>query len=277
MKDDRGQFLRVRSQAGMAPGQRWIGFFMLCAVLCVSGGCRLLWSKGFVTDYRIEDTESNRIAVKKCVDSIAMECGLKPSTNPAGKRYITATYVYPKEGWLTVYPEKTDSVLDFEDIYNWESLAYRLKEPTASDEMSRVARTWLSPSTLTLLANYNGGRNHTLQEALRRDLSRACVRTNLLYDAEKIGNIKLSPDTLHLLEQERQGQELYRLNRMLLADAYPDAIRNMRKDRLLISFTNTGRRISQKHLEVKSRLTAKLLAEFGDDSVSMSSHSYWLP
>jgi hypothetical protein len=259
---------------GVIASQRWICVPMLWALLCTSGGCKLILSKGFVTEYHIEDTKSNRIAVSNCVDSIATEFGLKPSSQSTNR---IVTYVCPGEGWLTVYPEKTEPALHFEDIRNLESLAYKLKEPMAADELSRCMRGWLSASTLDLLANYSGGTNHMLQEALCRDLSRACIRKGLLYNPEEIGSVKLSPEALHLLEQAPHEPELYRLNRMLLVDAYPDEIRRMRKDCLLISFTNTGRRVSQKHLEIRERLTEKLVTEFDDGSVSVTFHSYWLP
>jgi H+/Cl- antiporter ClcA/CBS domain-containing protein len=106
------------------------------------------------------------------------------------------------------------------DIENLESLAKRLKQPSAEDPVSQYLITQLAPETRNLLANYHGGPAPQLQRALADDLNRI-IRSGLLYDAQRFRNVTLSATTRRLLEQKPEGLDLVRLNRKLLLAAYP--------------------------------------------------------
>jgi len=45
--------------------------------------------------------------------------------------------------------------------------------------------------------------------------------TPSIYDQERFSEVDLSPQTRGLLSRDPQGEELARLNRLLLEDAYP--------------------------------------------------------
>jgi hypothetical protein len=106
------------------------------------------------------------------------------------------------------------------DITNLVSFAAKLKQPSPSDGVSQYLSTALSPATRKLLSNYAGGRDSPLQQALVDDLNQV-IQAGPVYDAQRFAGAKLSPQTLSLLAQNPQGEDLIRLNRMLLLDAYP--------------------------------------------------------
>ena len=101
------------------------------------------------------------------------------------------------------------------------SLAVKLQDTRAAIPQSIAAQ--LSDETQQLLREYDGISSppRELQEALLDDLN-GLLQASLLYDAQSLGNIKLSKQTQELLAQNPQnGEALVRLNRFVLADVYP--------------------------------------------------------
>ena len=101
------------------------------------------------------------------------------------------------------------------------SLAVKLQDTRAAFSAALAAK--LSVETQRLLGEYEGisTPSPALQNALLTDLNRL-IQTVMLYDAEQFAEIELSEQIQALLEQKPQrGDTLMRLNRRLLAAAYP--------------------------------------------------------
>jgi nitrate/nitrite transporter NarK len=109
------------------------------------------------------------------------------------------------------------------DITDLPSLAGQLKQP--ADAVSAFVKTNLSDATLAALANYEGVKSDPspLQTNLFENLN-ALVRGASIYDAQRFAGIKLRPETQRLLDANRSGDDLPRLNRSLLDDAFPNEI-----------------------------------------------------
>ena len=80
-----------------------------------------------------------------------------------------------------------------------------------------------SVETRALLSKYEGGADVDLTEALVRDLN-ALVCGPALYEEKPFGQVDLSSETEELLKREPEGEDLQRLNRLLLQDAYPSEL-----------------------------------------------------
>ena len=101
------------------------------------------------------------------------------------------------------------------------SLAVKLQDTRAA--VSQSITVQLSAETQRLLDEYNGTSEPSLelQKALLSDLNQL-LQAGPVYDVQKFPNIKFSNQTQELLAQKPQsGDTLIRLNRHLLADAYP--------------------------------------------------------
>ena len=101
------------------------------------------------------------------------------------------------------------------------SLAVKLQDTRAAISTSIAAQ--LSVETQQLLNEYDGASSPSLdlQQALLADLNRM-LQTQSLYDAQLFTGIQLSEQTQVLIaENPQSGEALVRLNRGLLADAYP--------------------------------------------------------
>lgn len=101
------------------------------------------------------------------------------------------------------------------------SLAVKLQDRRAAVSVSIARR--LPIDTQQLLREYDGRSSPSseLQETLLADLNRL-IQAESLYNAQVFADIQLSEQTLALIEQNSQSREaLVRLNRSLLADAYP--------------------------------------------------------
>jgi len=115
------------------------------------------------------------------------------------------------------------------------SLAAKLREPT--DGVSAYVRGRLSEETLDALANYSESKPEALQEALARDLDEI-IHGPLIYDAERFEGVELQEETKRLLEENPEGEERVRLNKLLLLDAYPKGIWQSPFFRVVTGFYN---------------------------------------
>ena len=99
--------------------------------------------------------------------------------------------------------------------------AVRLANPAPSDKVSQFLKGKFSPETSTLLAQYVNVKSfEPTQKALLKDLN-DIIQSGPVYTPERFAGVKLADETLMLLKRNPQGQELVRLNRLLLTDAYP--------------------------------------------------------
>jgi fucose permease len=107
---------------------------------------------------------------------------------------------------------------DFKDV---SALAAKLT--AKADAMSAYLATSLSSSTLQTLARYKEGTasDTSARIALMQDLNSLILKQNL-YSPDRFSGISLQEKTRQMLAQDPQHRDEPRLNRMLLADAYPN-------------------------------------------------------
>lgn len=122
------------------------------------------------------------------------------------------------ERWMKkIMASSKFSVDDFLDL---PSLAGQLKKP------KRAVDTWLagqlSPATQTALSNYRGQGSDpaALQTGLVQDFNRI-IGGPSIYASLSAAGVDLREETEKLHSQKPQGDDLVRLNRLLLEDAYP--------------------------------------------------------
>lgn len=110
-----------------------------------------------------------------------------------------------------------------EDVADLRSFAWKVNQ--ASDAVSTWLKGALSQGTQGYLGYYlkRGEFPRHLCLWLAQDVSRI-VRSQLIYDAERFAGVSLRPETQQLLTQSSQRDELVRLNRLLIQDAYPSEI-----------------------------------------------------
>ena len=124
-------------------------------------------------------------------------------------------------GPFLTYPEfPSSSGFIVSDIVNLQSFAYTLQPAVPADPLSQFIKTNLTAATMSLLAAYTGGPNAQLQAALVRDLN-ALIATGSIYDGPRFAGVTLSSQSQYVLGRNPQGEDLVRLNRYLIRDAYP--------------------------------------------------------
>jgi hypothetical protein len=107
-----------------------------------------------------------------------------------------------------------------DDLLDLPSLAARLQQP---NQLAEYLHGRLSAETRKLLSNYGGGLDAKLKEALVQDLN-AVVQGPAIYDGDRFSGVELREETQDLLDRGPQGEELARLNRLLLEDAFPKGL-----------------------------------------------------
>ena len=107
-----------------------------------------------------------------------------------------------------------------DDLADLSLLALRLMEPASA--LASHLKDSLGEDTRKALADYRatGVPAPGLEARLARDLE-AVIAGPPLWDAGRFAGTALRPETKALLEEGRPGVDAYRLNRMLLEDAYP--------------------------------------------------------
>ena len=128
---------------------------------------------------------------------------------------------------LTLHAGTSQFLFDTDGIRDPGSLAVKLQDTRAP--VSQWIASQLSEDTQLLLVGYDGISDPSpkLQEALLADLNRL-LQAGPLYDAQVFADIELSEDTQALIAQNpKSGEALVRLNRLLLADAYPHELASL--------------------------------------------------
>jgi len=110
-----------------------------------------------------------------------------------------------------------DILLSTNDLVDLPALALRLR---GKFRLAEHLRDRFAEETRKLLAEYDGGRDVELKEALVRELNEI-IRGPSIYDEARFSEVDLSPETRELLASNPEGDELAHLNRMLLDDAFP--------------------------------------------------------
>ncbi len=134
---------------------------------------------------------------------------------------LLATLLILLSTQLSSHADTSHLLLSEDDLKDSGSLAVKLQDTRAV--ISEYIAPQLSAETQQLLGEYDGisSPSLALQQALVSDLNKI-LQASPLYDAESFAEIELSEQTDDLLAQNPEGGEaLVRLNRLLLADAYP--------------------------------------------------------
>lgn len=120
--------------------------------------------------------------------------------------------------WIEVRTAFTRS--DFNDL---PALANKLTQK--ADPISALIATNLSPATARALSQFQEGTvtATAFRVALTQDLNSLVLKQNL-YTPERFAGISLSERTKQLLTPDAPASSSARCNRMLLADAYPEAL-----------------------------------------------------
>lgn len=132
-----------------------------------------------------------------------------------------------------VKPESAVSILP-EDILDLKSLASKLKAPPPRQRVSYYLQTRLSEETRRLVAQANGSSEQELRKTMADDLNRL-IKDKDLYDTVRFKGVPRSPDIRALLPKkgterpELSDSDRFRLNRALLAEAYPREIRRLNR------------------------------------------------
>jgi Domain of Unknown Function (DUF1080) len=111
------------------------------------------------------------------------------------------------DGWIQI--ENSATSLSIAGIMDVEAFAAKLG--TGTDGVSVFLRDHLQDSLKT---------NPTVISTLVKDLNRV-ISGPSIYDKVRFNNVILRPETERLLNQNPSGQQLARLNKLLLEDAYP--------------------------------------------------------
>ncbi|UCD36301.1 MAG: mechanosensitive ion channel [Nitrospiraceae bacterium] len=123
----------------------------------------------------------------------------------------------PSRASVARQPERGSSTLSTDDFVDLPSFAAKLHEP---DQVANYLWGHLSARTRKLLSNYRADADNDVREALVEDLN-AIIHGPSIYAVDRFSEIKLRQETQDLLDRNPQGEDLARLNRLLLEDAYP--------------------------------------------------------
>ncbi|MFH1740809.1 MAG: hypothetical protein ABIH23_17520 [bacterium] len=109
------------------------------------------------------------------------------------------------------------------DIKDPISLATKLRE--AKDPVSQYLRECLPEDTRKILDAYDGTGlvPESLQNSLIDGLNQA-IRSIRLYDKKRFGGVELTDETKTLAEKNLRGEDLVRLNQLLVLETYPKEI-----------------------------------------------------
>lgn len=118
-------------------------------------------------------------------------------------------------------PSRPSWTLKMEDITDLKSFAVKLR---STNELARYLSSQLSPATLMLLTNSGAAANPGLKQEVADELN-GIMQRQLIYDPARFAGINVSSNTFAQIEQSPlKTNEFLRLNRMLLADAFPEEI-----------------------------------------------------
>ncbi len=140
--------------------------------------------------------------------------------------YVTSEPPSLPSSWLTGKTSKWVEVRtafagsDFKDVA---ALAAKLHDP--ADPVSAYLAAKLSPRTVEVLAHYKQGLSSdtAARVALMQDLNSLILKESM-YSPERFDGVALQDATKQLLAQDAKNRNDARLNRLLLADAYPGQV-----------------------------------------------------
>jgi hypothetical protein len=125
------------------------------------------------------------------------------------------------DGWIQI--ENSATSLSSGGITDPAAFAGKLA--SGPDAMSAFLRSRLQDSVKADLAAYSesSANAKAVISALVKDVNQV-ISGPSIYDPARAANVVLRPETEQLLKQNPHGQELARLNKLLLEDAYPEEL-----------------------------------------------------
>lgn len=125
-------------------------------------------------------------------------------------------------------PRAGDPRIDSLDLKNLPQLAKKLQ--SFADPLARYIRDQAYPEDLATLDRYDGATPvpHPVVAAVVDILNRV-VFGPFFYERQRCGSIRLSADTVKLMEDSRKSKNASPFNRMLLDEAYAEELEKMRK------------------------------------------------
>src|SRR5580704_14814012 len=121
------------------------------------------------------------------------------------------------DGWLQI--ENSATSLSASQITD--QAAFVGKLASGSDAVSAFLHGQLEETVKTSIATYSASNadSKAVMSALMKDLNQV-ISGPSIYDKARFSNVVLRPETEELLKQNPRGQQLARLNKLLLEDAY---------------------------------------------------------
>jgi fucose permease len=192
---------------------------------CVAVVLAALWLIGFtkrLTHHSIWSHEHFSGATLAQFLYVAAQCGIFSFFI----NYITSEPPSLPSSWMNggvgkwIEVRTTLAGSDFKDV---SSLAAKLHDK--ADPLSAYLASNLSEATVQTLAHYKQGLSSdtSARVAIMQDLNSLILKTNI-YSPERFAGVTLQDATKQLLAQEAKGRNEPRLNRLLLADAYPNEL-----------------------------------------------------
>src|SRR5690348_17293794 len=122
------------------------------------------------------------------------------------------------DGWIQI--ENSATSIATSGIIDPAAFAGKLAN--SPDGVSEFLRSRLQDPVKADLAHYpaSGDQAKTVLAALVKDLNQV-IGGAAIYDEARFRKVVLRPETEHLLGRDVSGQQLARLNKLLLEDAYP--------------------------------------------------------
>lgn len=125
-------------------------------------------------------------------------------------------------------PRAGDPRVDSLDLKNLPQLAKKLQ--SRSDPLASYIRDQAYPDDLTTLDQYEGASPvPQLVVAAVADILNRVILGPFLYERQRFGSIRLSAETVKLMEDSRKSKNASPFNRMLLDEAYAEELEKMRK------------------------------------------------
>ncbi len=129
-----------------------------------------------------------------------------------------------KKIWIDIFPPGTPvstTLFHTSDIKDPTNLRARLQD--RKDPLSAYLQTQFSLHIQEISEDSDSKRVDTLKENLASELNRV-IEGPSIFDEQLFEHVALKKTTRAMVKQDLQGEELIRLNRLLLAEAYPDEI-----------------------------------------------------
>jgi hypothetical protein len=277
MKSDKKYWVNILSFF-YSPRCRWArALAILICAICTTSGCATIGSEINSTQYRIENSPTNRDAARAIADLVAKQFEFKIRNNIGVRSTVVAAYQLrmPNQEAIDLIVREKMASWGFgpEEIIQLEPFVARLNIPSQSDAISQYVRSCLSPETQKLLSNSHDALEPHLREALAGDLNGiiwsgfGIGHTNSIYTPQRFVGVRLSGETSRLLA-EPNSNDLRHLNRLLLQDAYAQELgKSTNSDYIAISLGQLGTadRQNKTYLDVKVALTRLVAEKFGSE------------